>query len=1189
MREKINRLAKGIIDAEIPELVLRPQEINEAVPAGQITKKSLAVADKEGLFIKGLVYSSSPRVRVCDNAFGGVRNSLSYEVDSTWLTAADTIAGAFYLVTNGGEYKVPYRFSVEPGVSGRTLQSLTTPQAFAGLAVKDLETALRLFEYQDFVEAPFMQDLHVRALYDGLKGRPNRQNQLEEFLVALGAKEPVEISLDESERSYEDLTQPLGDELEVRADHWGYVRFEVMADGDFLELPQKSFDSRDFQDGLCRVPFIVNPARLHGGRNMGALTVRTVRSALTVRVEAQGKDEELHIEAARREDMSKYFGLRLEYEIGTYEDRLLINQMRQELEVLCRQQGQTLMLNLLSAELCLLDGQKERALAILEGCRAEVTEIRMDKPAYYCGYQYLMQIIQKKDGQRETLLRLVKKYLEENPRSGFLFLLWLKLEPSAEERPEELLAAMRDLFVHGNCSPFLYARALRLYGRIPELLQKVGPFEQQVLMFGARRELLERTLALRAAQLMAVKKQYSKLSLRLLEMLYGKYQEKPFLTAVCAMLIKGDCRDSRYFTWYETALKQGVSLTRLYEYYVYSLPRDYAYLLPKEVLLYFSYETDMDSYTRSVLYTNILKYMKPEASLYRQYERDIERFTMEQLLQSRINRRLVVLYQHMVYPEMVDTQVAKVLPALLKSYRVRLKNPNMKYVIVCYEELEGEDAFPIRDGVAYVPLFVERAVLLFQDEYGNRYANIPYRKQPAMEQKNIRELEERCYEVYPDHPMLRLQECGEIVGAGISGEGDLMTLRRATEDLPLKLPYRRHMLSLMIRYHQDCLDRDDGLAVGDVGYLVSLDLEKLTRGERAGVCETLIQQEYIREAWEIIHKFGWEGIRPARLLKVCTRTILQQLFDEDDELLMLACELFSLGKYDSVVLDYLCEHFNGSGRQMYRILSQGVREHVELYDMPERLLAQMLFTGDTERSDQVFDWYLAGTRTGDQLVRAYFTMKSAAYFLQEKPTGDRVFAYLEGAVHSAPDIGRLPTIYLLALARYYATLPALDEERKKLCGKVMELLLSEGRVFAWYRELGRLIPLPDAVMDKAVVEYHSSRDAKPELLVRILPDEEDYHRGEMRRVYQGVFVMQKVLFEGEILEYQIYETTGGTRTLTKEGSVAADPGQAAGSRRFAALNEMGLCLSMKEEEKLKAGMKKYLTDNAVMEELFPLM
>ena len=217
-------------------------------------------------------------------------------------------------------------------------------------------------------------------------------------------------------------------------------------------------------------------------------------------------------------------------------------------------------------------------------------------------------------------------------------------------------------------------------------------------------------------------------------------------------------------------------------------------------------------------------------------------------------------------------------------------------------------------------------------------------------------------------------------------------------------------------------------------------------------------------------------------------------------------------------------------------------------------------------------------------------MKSADYFLRGKDTGDRVFAYLEGAVHGTEDKSRIPTIYLLALTLYYSTLKTLDEERKALCSNMVDLLLEEGRVFAYFHDLGRLIEMPDSIMDKVTVEYRAARDSKPELQVRVLPEDEEYYFEELKKVYPGIFVRQKVLFEGEILEYRIYETSGEKRVLVKESSISCDT-QKSGSNgsRFAALNEMGLCLSLKEEQALKEKLQKYLTDNAVMEELFGLM
>ena len=211
MRERINRLARGIIDNGSPELVLAPERVEASVPAGEVIRGEILVSSGNNLHIKGLVYSSHERVRVVNSAFGGLRNRIIYEVNVGFSEHGDEIKGSFYLVTNGGEREIPYSLRIQAGSAGETLDALAAPDDFGKLAKRDLDRALQLFEYQDFVEAPFMQDARCRTLYDGLKGRPGRRNLLEEFLVALGVKEPVELSVDTEGRVYENpLDQRLG-------------------------------------------------------------------------------------------------------------------------------------------------------------------------------------------------------------------------------------------------------------------------------------------------------------------------------------------------------------------------------------------------------------------------------------------------------------------------------------------------------------------------------------------------------------------------------------------------------------------------------------------------------------------------------------------------------------------------------------------------------------------------------------------------------------------------------------------------------------------------------------------------------------------------------------------------------------------------------------------------------------------
>ena len=605
------------------------------------------------------------------------------------------------------------------------------------------------------------------------------------------------------------------------------------------------------------------------------------------------------------------------------------------------------------------------------------------------------------------------------------------------------------------------------------------------------------------------------------------------------------------------------------------------------MLLYFSYDKDLDRHSRQVLYRNILEYMNPSAELYQNYTRHMEQFAMEQLFQSRISRSLAVIYEHMIYKDMIDSRVARVLPGILKSCRIRCGDSRMKYVIVRYEELEDEEAFLLENQTAYVPLFSERSVLLFQDAYGNRYLDVKHWKVSVMDRP---ELLAQCYEVYPDHPMLKLSECRDIVNRGVETDDQAALLEEIVTQMHLSPVFEGRLMQAVTDYYCRKASEDkDGDGVFNCAYLVQIDKKHMAARQRQQICETLISQNYMREAYNMIRDYGSQYISTPRLMKLCTKTILMNLFDQDDLLLGLSHQVFCQGCYDSVILDYLCEHFNGTVSQMYEVLIQGVREHVETYDLEERLLGQMLFTGCCDQMDSVFELYMKRKTTKEMVVKAYFTQKSVQYFLEEKDMDQRVFEYLKQAVGNTFDKDRMPTIYLLAPDPVFFHPGQGGGGDAELLKTMTSLLLEEGLVFPYTRELSKHIPVPEDIMDKAMVEYRGKKDAHPELQVRILPEETGYHSEDIRRVYQGFFVKQKVLFEGETMEYRIYDYLDGHRRLAAEGQVECDHKlEGKENSRFACLNEMGAAIKDRDDSRLLNAMEDYLKKSAALGRLFPM-
>ena len=184
----------------------------------------------------------------------------------------------------------------------------------------------------------------------------------------------------------------------------------------------------------------------------------------------------------------------------------------------------------------------------------------------------------------------------------------------------------------------------------------------------------------------------------------------------------------------------------------------------------------------------------------------------------------------------------------------------------------------------------------------------------------------------------------------------------------------------------------------------------------------------------------------------------------------------------------------------------------------------------------------------------------------------------------------MPTIYTLALTLYFSTRDKLSEEDRQVCKNMTGILLAEELVFPYTRDLSKHIPIPEDIMDKAMVEYRGKKDRQPELQIKIEPGEDTWHSEDLRRIYQGIYVKQTVLFQGETMEYRIYDgPEGKSRTLAAEGIVECDHKlEGKENSRFAFLNEMGAAIKNKDDKRLAAAMEEYLKKSAVLGALFPI-
>ena len=143
--------------------------------------------------------------------------------------------------------------------------------------------------------------------------------------------------------------------------------------------------------------------------------------------------------------------------------------------------------------------------------------------------------------------------------------------------------------------------------------------------------------------------------------------------------------------------------------------------------------------------------------------------------------------------------------------------------------------------------------------------------------------------------------------------------------------------------------------------------------------------------------------------------------------------------------------------------------------------------------------------------------------------------------------------------------------------------------FAYFKELSRFAAVPERLLDKEMIEFHGEKDSDPVLMVRVLPEEQEFVCEEMKEVYKGIFVREKGVFEGEVLEYQIYRKRGDQAPAVSGSLERREPPVKREGTRFALLNQMGLSFDMKNENTLRSQMEEYLTADAVSQALFGLL
>lgn len=1140
---------------------------------------------QDGL-MEGRIYSSELRMECLDREFLGVEEKIRYCFHSKGMEEGDQLEGRFSIISNYGEYEIPYHIAIDAERIPSSLGDIKNMFHFANLAKASWEEAVRIFYSRQFCSIfAGGNEKQYYSLYQGLSAIPGNEQNVEEFLIEINKKQRVEYVPGEEEISIEDPESAYEYSLPVVKNGWGHTFLRLEPDGDFINIEKNKVSDDDFLGNSFRLNFRIDSDKLHMGRNYGSIRIYNSCVKLTVPVTVIRNGERRKTFGIRREKkrilvqlMEYYLAFRMK-KISTRTWMSETEKLVERLQSVDERDPQTI---LFRVQLLITQERYNEAKWLLDRIRPEL-EGKGCPPELWCYYLYLTTLYSGADAYIDEVAGQVERLFMANSDNWRIAWLMLYLSEEYGKSSEKRFLVLEEQFNKGCTSPVLYVEAWHLLELNPTLLMKLSSFEIQVLYFAARRELLTRDVIVQLCSLIRKRKDYSGQLFFVLKECYEKYPDNETLHAVCTLLIKGGKTDSSFFEWYRLGVEQELRITRLYEYFMMALPENYADELPKMIVMYFAYNSELDYRKNAFLYAYIYKRREKQPELYLSYCEKMERFILNQISRERIDENLAYLYRNLLVPRIINEEVAQKLATLLFMNRITVADKEIRRIIVRYTISREEYEYPVVDGNAWVPIYGADYTMFLEDRESNRYVHtVPYRAERMMLPGKLIPL---IMPFVEGHAGLDIYMCeGDKTSGTVTAENE-KCFRNIAESEWIEPEYKGEFQRKLIHYYyeQDYIRELDA-------WLDTLCPEGMKDRERNEIIRFMIVRGMYDKAFEWIRGYGAGGIDAKNIVRLISRLLVRDGYIEDETMTYAACYAFDNGKYDGHLLTYLVCFYNGLLRQMRDIWKAAVAFELETYGLCERMIVQMLYAGSFvgERMD-IFRTYVSGGAKA-QIEGAFLTQCAYDYFVKDKLIDSFIFT---DTVRVYERGEKTEMVCKLALLKYYAEnreqiTPSLRAAvRRFLCD-----MMDENIFFPFFREYAGELPVMAQFEDKTMIEYKTRPGVRTMIhyiVERGENTESEYRKEEMKDMFGGIRVKAFVLFFGERLQYYITEEADGREQLTESASVSkSDILQEVKEDRFNLINDIVVGKTLQDYDTVDCLMEEYFKKEFITSQIFHL-
>lgn len=1193
MEKKIEDFAEERFSFELPEILVLPSSLDISVRTDTDAVGSFKVRFEDEVKynnrkIRGYITCNDYRFKFNEPTFSNYEVEVDYGFDGTGLKPGLEYSGNIHLITDCGEINLPYFICVKEAELMADSDEIKNIYQFAAFAKNNPERAVELF-YENEFEKVILNDLEEESLVrKGLLANRDKRRALEEFLCYTKSKQPVKIIVDKKIYNYHISGVEIKDRIIIRKSGWGYVKAEIITEGNFIKVYKNEITDDLFENGICEFDVYINPEYIRSEKAYGKVVIKTLDEEIPIEfnlVNTAVSSEKFAGKRRRFEYINKLITEYFSYRMGVGTVKNVTTAMRTALYGVGLSGKDEDLVNYVNIYLYFINRNEKKAKEELIKLNGSTTE-----PLFRLIHLYFMYQLAEED-EKEDYRREVEKLTNiKGYKIGLYFL--IHMDGRYKLNLERRLEFIAELYKGGFHSSFLLMEAWSIYKSQPDYFSKLDEFSIQVVNWAIKHGFFAGRIITEKFVLLANGlRDHNVLVLRLLKEVYKNWGVEEVAQAICAQLIRKNNTDADDHEWFRIGVKRGIKLTGIYERYMRTMKNDTTEKIELSVFSYFLYDNTLSTEKKALLYSYLINQRNELdfQDIYKKYKEQIKEFAGEQIRKGEMNDALAAIYKAVFKDGTFLSEHYSYLSSVIFKKKFVCMNKNIQSLIICTRGLIECKSFKFNDGIAFADVPGEYSVALVADKGGNLYPADEFCSSERM--INYYDYLDGCYEAGDRS----LNELLTVVAENDRYHKESRYLLEICEELTkmreITCEYKCFLRGKLINSY---FEANEGEKLELV--LKRYDFAKAKLGQAEHAAEMAVIRNTYPLSLYSLRRLSYNKINLGKL----TRVISTYLCDEDEKrkaenhnlIISASYRLMLDKKADDGIMIFLRDNYEGGVTELNFIYDELKERKLLTKDFASRLIRQMLFSEEMAvEYDRIFEYYEEFEE--GILSKAFLSYVSYKWLVKNM----RVGKYLEKRIRDEAYKTK-NTLFIISYLKILGEKKYLTDEEKDYVSVWVERLVEDGITLPFFKDFKNKCRLPAEIENLNFVVCYADNEDEAAINYRIFSTTDTGNRAYkvewMKNVYQGIFVKEFLVFADETIQYYISLKEKGNNEAviisSDELVIKQDVlfEEELGLSLFSQINMMYICKDLSDEKTLKEYMKNYVIQSEIIDNIFSL-